>query len=141
MPFQSVTVRSHKTKSENPFPGISAFLFRYFIYLRLFTEFSLQRRQLFFQRLLSYRLAPLFALLVIRFFRRLLSALHRQRNFLSLRIHAKHSDLYDVADFHHFRRVLYKIIAELGYVYQSVLMHADIDEHAEVDYVSDRLSY
>ncbi len=53
-------------------------------------------------------------------------------------VHVKHHDLHHVADGDGLARMLDKLVAHLRNVDQTVLMHADIHEHAEVDDVAHR---
>ena len=50
-------------------------------------------------------------------------------------IHAQHLHLHDLARLHGFGRILDVPIRKLADVHQSILMHADIDERAELRHV------
>ena len=52
-------------------------------------------------------------------------------------IHFEHDDLDDIAYGDGLARVADKPVADLGDMYEAILMHADIDERAEVNHVSD----
>ena len=55
-----------------------------------------------------------------------------------LLVHVQHHHLDDIAHGHHLGGVLDELIAHLRDVYQPVLVHADVHEHAEVDDVPHR---
>ena len=61
------------------------------------------------------------------------SEFHRKTNAFFRRIDVEHPHGDDVADRKYLRRMLYEPVANLRYVYQSVLMHANVHESAEVD--------
>ena len=63
--------------------------------------------------------------------------LHRQRNALARYIHLLDANLDDVAGLHHLVRILDEPIRQLGDVDEAVLVHADVDERAEVGDVGD----
>ena len=64
-------------------------------------------------------------------------SLDGESNALGLHVRAQHLHLHDLADLHDLVRVLDVAVGELADVNQSVLVHADIDECAEVGHVGD----
>ena len=70
--------------------------------------------------------------------RNLFRLLHGEADALFLFIHFQHDDLDDVADGHDLGRVLDELVRHLRDVDKSILMHADVHEHAEVDDVAHR---
>ena len=63
--------------------------------------------------------------------------LHRQRDALARQIDLEHPDLDDVAGLDDLARILDEAIGELRDVDEAVLVHADVDERAEVGDVGD----
>ena len=67
-----------------------------------------------------------------------LNPTHRQLNPFLLEIHAHDFHIHDVSDADRLQRVLDITVRDLGNMYQSVLMHADIHKYAEVDDIAHR---
>ena len=63
--------------------------------------------------------------------------LHRQGDSLARQIDVHHPDLDDVAGFDDVAGILDEAIGELRDVHEAVLVHADVDERAEVGDVRD----
>src|SRR5690606_10151409 len=57
---------------------------------------------------------------------------HGKRDALAWQIHLHHLDLDDVAGLYHLARILDESMGKRRDMHQSILMHADIDEGAEV---------
>src|SRR5574341_539587 len=64
-------------------------------------------------------------------------ALHRQRDLVLLQVDFEHADGDAVAGADHFARVFDKTVTEPRNVDQSVLMHADVNDRAEISHVGD----
>lgn len=62
----------------------------------------------------------------------LLDALHRKGNLFPRLIHRQHPDTDDVADLYDVERMLHKSIRKLRDMDESILVHTDIDECAEI---------
>src|SRR5699024_9445280 len=66
-------------------------------------------------------------------------SLHGKLDPLLLQIHAQHLHIHHIAHMHHFQRMSDKfLLADLGNVDQSVLVHADINKHAKINDIPDR---
>ena len=70
--------------------------------------------------------------------RNLFRLFHGEADALFLLVDFQHDDLDNVADGHDLRRVLDELVRHLRDVDKSILMHADVHEHAEVDDVAHR---
>jgi hypothetical protein len=64
--------------------------------------------------------------------------LHRQADALARQVHLLHPHLDDLAGLDHLARVADELVRQLADVHQAVLVHAQVDEGAELRHVADR---
>ena len=67
-----------------------------------------------------------------------IAQLHRQADALARHIHLHHLDLDDVAGLDDFARVVDELVRQLAHMHQAVLVHAQVDEGAELGHVAHR---
>ncbi|MPN14970.1 hypothetical protein SDC9_162299 [bioreactor metagenome] len=79
---------------------------------------------------------PVFGMTIERL--RILHLLDRERNPLFRNVHTEDDDLDHVPDGQHLGGMLDEAVDDFGDMHESVLMHADVDEHAEINHVSHR---